>query len=127
MTNFKGYPVLRWTKRNQRSIEGTRIYRSENTPLDPNALPAPYDFLSGNQEYYVDTNISNDTTYYYMIAVYDEEEEKLSDKIIEIPIGKELIMPPTNITSEYYKNDIDDNVNGANDLISDYQKTEYIT
>ena len=126
---LRGYPVLRWTNRNQKNIDGTRIYRSVGTPLDPNALPAPYDYVSGEQEYYADNNaanVSNYNTYYYMIGVVEGSEEKISSGMIEISLGKEL-MKPVNITSEYYKNDVDNSVDGPTNLTSDYQKITYST
>ena len=124
MSTLKGYPVLRWTNRNQKQIEGTNIYRSVGTPLDPNALPAPYDFLSGSQEYYADSGTSNYNTYYYMIGVVKGDEEKISSGMIEITLGQEL-MKPVNITSEYYKNDIDDVINGPINLTGNHQTKTY--
>ena len=100
---LKGYPVLRWTNRNQKQIDGTNIYRSVGTPLDPNALPAPYDFQEGNQDYYVDRDSSLVMyyTYYYMIGVYDKEEEKLSSGMIEVIVGGRELLPPDQINLTY--------------------------
>ena len=121
---LKGAPVIRWTNRNIKDIEGTNIYRSVNTPLNPNALPDPHDFQQGNQAYYVDYDVSNYNTYYYMIGVFDKGEEKISNGMVEIGIGKDL-MKPVNITSEYHRNNTDDTLDSPVNITSDYQGKSY--
>ena len=110
MTTLSGAVVLRWRNRNIKDIDGTNIYRSVNTPLDINNLPAPYDFQEGNQEYYVDYPQDEYYEYYYAIGVIDKGEEKITGTVVTVVAGGEPLLPPIDIESEYIEFKAPDNI-----------------
>lgn len=99
---MSGAPVLKWRNRNilgVLDISGTNIYRS-TSPMDINNMPEPYDTVTGTQEYYADTNVEYDITYYYRIGVFNAKEEKLTDIEVSITPGEDFVTPD-NVTGTY--------------------------
>jgi len=106
-TKLSGAPVLRWRNRNITGIldiSGTNIYRS-TTPMDINAMPTPYDTVTGHREYYADINVTYGETYYYRIGVFDDKEEKITDGEVSFTVGDDTLQEPFDLEATFYEND----------------------
>ena len=61
------------------SIESFSVYRAEQS-IDVNHLPTP--IATGlPDKSYIDTNITNNTTYFYRVASHKHDSIKLSDEV----------------------------------------------
>jgi rhamnogalacturonan endolyase len=74
---------LHWNENFEEDLAGYRVYRSRS-------LSGPFDTLTADlivDTYYVDTDVMNDTTYYYAIVAVDssDNESRFSEKIKAIP------------------------------------------
>ena len=75
---------LTWTDTNDFE-DGFKLYRSL-TPFDKDNLPAVYETLPPNTEQYVDTEVDEDTTYYYMLSTYVGGKEEFFPATVNIRI-----------------------------------------
>lgn len=63
--------------------EGFKIYR-DNSPMDPENLPLPIATVGIEDREYVDETVIDDETYYYRIASYLGDAERISEEIEHI-------------------------------------------
>ncbi len=82
---------LTWTSPSNPRVTQQRVYRSTNSGGPYNLIVT----LGGTAQSYIDTNLSNSTTYYYVIRSTDGSDESLnSTEANAIPLNNAPTIPP---------------------------------